>query len=398
MFSIRTISDSKLNPNSLMQSLKPVRANREVLKAHGYGLNNINNLPKTKHNKHASPFSLFSKSAPVSVPFKISHSSSSALTDKISSLGKRNHHKNSLQDFISSLSSKPKPRHGSHKAERNEPQIMPEPITPEQIKPAPAEIVNEPNKIAPTKDTASTTQISAQVIKVTKENNEFVTIRLKKPKDWTFQPGQYLEIKSENSKAKKPAVLAVASGTNDDYIEITGKPNSNPEHANYCLNALVGENLIINGPFGSTFPLHLVTPGSSVFLLGGGSGLTALKSLVDSMPGNVDAKLIYSTKTFKDLIYKEEIEKMKAHGHIISLTQDKIDGFAQGRITQHLNKDAIKPNSLFFLCGPKELVLQTAKLLVQMGIPKESIYGSLPVMAKDGGPVFRGDHPSMIMA
>lgn len=57
--------------------------------------------------------------------------------------------------------------------------------------------------------------------------------------------------------------------------------------------------------------------------------------------------------------------------------------------------DVIKPNVLVFICGPKELVLETAKILVEMGVPRKSIYGSLPTTAKDGGPVYRGDHPMM---
>lgn len=238
-------------------------------------------------------------------------------------------------------------------------------------------------------------QFEAQITDIINQNNEFKTIRLKKPTSWKFMPGQYLEITLAGSQAKKPAILAIASGINDDYIEITAKPNSNPEHSNYCLNALVGDHLIVSAPLGSYYPIDLISPKTPVYILGGGSGLTALKSLMESLPQNADKKLIYSAKTYEELIYKNEIEEWKEQGSIISLTQQKKEGFEEGRITQYLVFDAIDPNAFFFLCGSKQMVLDTAKLLIDSGVSKESIYGSLPVLASENGPVFRADHPKM---
>lgn len=336
---------------SVLNKLSPIKANDEIQTIHKYFLGKVSNF--TDHLRKISPFSLFNQKAPSVNPLSLSIAQLTPLTDKISAIGQPTTAENPLQDFIRSLSAKTQP--------------------------------------LPTSQ-----QFSAEILGISTENKDFITLRLKRPKEWEFLPGQYLEIRSESSSATKPAILAVASGIHEDYIEITAKPNANPTHANYCLNGTIGDYLTVTGPLGSNFPFGLITPETPVLVLGGGSGLTALKSVMDSLPLDTEAKLFYSSKTVQELIYRDEIEQWKADGHTISLTQDKVDGFQRGRITDHLANSEIKPNTLFFICGPKELVVGTAKWLADRGFPRESIYGSLPVIAKDGGPVFRGDHQRMI--
>lgn len=349
------IIKSRSNPIYLQK--QTIQANHKMLSTHKLCLCEIKKASKQNCKKSISPFSLFNQKIPLANPYNISLIQPTVLIEKISHLGKPKSMINPLGDFIKSLSSAAKP--------------------------------------TASKPSASS-QFSSEIVGIVEENKEFKTLRLKRPKDWNFIPGQYLEIRGENSSATKPAILAIASSVNDDYIEITAKPNQNPSHANYCLNGSIGEHLTITGPLGSNFPLNLISDSTPVLVLGGGSGLTALKSVMESLPFGTDSKLIYSSKTTQELIYPEEIEKWKSLGHTITLTQDQAAGFEQGRITEHLKNSVIKPNTLVFICGPKELVLETAKLLSELGIPRESIFGSLPATAKDGGPVYRGDHPKMI--
>lgn len=242
------------------------------------------------------------------------------------------------------------------------------------------------------KSTASS-QFSTKVIGTKTQTQGLKTLRIKCPKGWNFQPGQYVEIRSK--KSANPAILAIASGVKDGYIEFTGMPSDNPAHPNYCLNCQSGDQLLITGPLGSSFPLHLVTSDTPLLVLGGGTGITALQSVMRSLPKNTETQLIYSAKSTEHLLYKKRCEKWKAQGHVISLTQEKAKGYDVGRITEHLNHADLSSNTLVFICGPMELVLETAKKLIEMGVSSERIYGSLPYAAKDGGPVFRGDHPKM---
>ncbi|WP_068469262.1 FAD-dependent oxidoreductase [Candidatus Protochlamydia phocaeensis] len=340
-----------------------IKAGHAILNIHHFGLKILERL---NHNKPSLSLScLFGSSSLQKTwnqEFKLLSSSDFASVSKIANLHAENP-VNPMQDFMKSLSAKTQDK---------------------------GQMIQSIEK----KD-LSTYQFSSQILDVVSENGEFRTIRLQRPKDWDFQPGQYVEIRGK--EGSKPAILAIASGIGDDYIEITAKPNINPDHANYCLNRIPGEELLITGPLGSNFPVHLVSSEAPVLLLGGGSGLTALRSVMESLPMDANAKLIYSTKNAQNLLYHDEIEQWKSEGHIISLTQDKQADFAEGRITDHLKTYDFKPNTLIFICGPKEMVLETANMLAAQGIPREYIYGSLPATAKDGGPVYRGDHPKMMM-
>lgn len=361
---IHNINQKNVTSHHLGHRQTAIRAGHKILKVHRCFLDKKQHLGKT--NKKVSPFSLFSHSPTLSNPFKITSIVPSETLDKISNIGSKQHAENPLQDFIRSLSVQPK-NHNASVDKAEEKAIV-------------------------------SSQFSAEILEVIEENKDFKTLRIKRPKDWNFIPGQYLEIRSENSGAIKPAILAIASSIKDDYIEITGKANSDPNHAHYCLNGRVGERLIITGPLGSNFPLNLITNDTPVYVLGGGSGLTALKSVMDSLSENAKVKMIYSSKTSQEMFYKKKVEQWRSLGHTISFTQDQVEGYAKGRITDHFKKERFAKNALFFICGPKELVLETTKILVGLGVPRESIYGSLPATAKDGGPIYRGDHPKMMAA
>lgn len=350
---LEKIFETKFNNDSI-RKFEPVKANGLILAINKFFLDSLAVIKNPK--KLISPFSLFTSKKEAISTFNFSVAQPSALNEKISEIGQPQTIVSPLQDFMRSLSAST------------------------ALKPS------------------TSSRFSAEIISIVKENQEFKTIRVKRPSDWEFLPGQYLEIKAENSSASKPSILAIASGVFDDYIEITAKPNPKPTHPNSFLNCDVGDYLTISGPLGTHFPVDLVTSDTPVLLLGGGSGLTALKSLMASLPFGIDSKLIYSSKTKDELLYSEEIEKWKALGHIISLTRDNDANFEHGRITEHLSKIEIKPNTLIFICGPKELVLETTKFLASIGVPRDQIYGSLPITAKEGGPVLRGDDPKMMLA
>lgn len=363
---LSNITKQKLNVNCFYNKT-PIQAGNEIIKIHHFFLNSVNYIRKNKVNKNISPFSLFSQSLSLVTPFKITQSTSSDLTDKISNIGNKKELDHPMQDFIKSLSL-------------------------EQKNKSSTSTINQVAK----NETSLSTQFSAEIIEVINENNQFRTLRIKRPKDWNFQPGQYLEIRAENSNTTRPSILAIASSINDQYIEITGRITNDPNHPNYCLNTEMGGYLTITGPLGSSFPFHLITSENSVLVLGGGSGLTALKSVMESLPEGTDVKMIYSSKTEKEILYREQIEKWKSEGHIITLTQDNAGNYAEGRITKHIMHQRLNPNPFVFICGPKDLVIDTADVLVEMGISREFIYGSLPATAKEGGPVYRADHPKMM--
>lgn len=247
------------------------------------------------------------------------------------------------------------------------------------------------DKLAP----ANTLVIS----QVDEEGGGFKTLHFQKPTSWQFQPGQYLQIRSGNrfsSLFKSPATLAIASGTHDGDIQVTARSSLLPWHSNHSLQRNEGQALEIIGPIGIGFPMDLIKPATELILIGGGSGITVLKCLMHSLPAHTQVSLYYSAKTQGDLIYHDLLKQWRHAGHSIALTQETADGFQHGRITEALSTCPLNSQTLVFLCGPTALVKAAIEKLTARGLERRQIFASLPVGAKDGGPVFRGDHPKLL--
>lgn len=234
------------------------------------------------------------------------------------------------------------------------------------------------------------------ILEVKEEGSGFRTIRLEKPEDWSFNPGQYVEITSGNPLSelcKNPAMLAIASGVHDPYIEVSARSSIFPWHRNHALRRGEGNTLHVTWPIGTCFPLKVVKADTPVLLLGGGSGLTALRSIIRSLSSHANLSLYYSSKTRNEILYQNEVDEWKKRGHVISLTREKVEGYSSGHITEILSNKEIHPHTIAFLCGPVSQVQALLKVLLAKGLPKEQIYASLPYDALKGGPVYRGDHP-----
>lgn len=244
---------------------------------------------------------------------------------------------------------------------------------------------------------ASTTALKIQ--QIDDEGAGYKTFHFERPPEWNFIPGQYVEIRSGNilsSFFKQPAILAIASGTSDRDIQITARSSMMPWHSNRALHRGAGQFLEITGPIGTSFPMDQITASTEVLLIGGGSGLTVIKSLMNSLPKHTTIDLSYSAKTQEDVLYPEEVRQWAKKGHFISLTQEKVEGFEEGRVTDHLKFKNLNINTLAFICGPTELIKAVIKVLVDKGLDRKQIFASLPVGAKEGGPVFRADHPKLL--
>jgi cardiolipin synthase len=229
---------------------------------------------------------------------------------------------------------------------------------------------------------------------VIEEGNGYKTLRLERPEGWAFTPGHYIEVGSGNilsEMTKGLSKLAIASGVNDSHIEITARASIKPWHPNRPLRREEGETLQVTGPLGTGFPLADLKPNQKLIVIGGGSGLTAIRSIMRSLPHSADVSLYFSAKTQNDLFYKEDVVRWREKGHTIALTREQAPGFSQGRITNFLEKSDFPNDSLVFLCGPEEMIYASIKLLDKKGISRMQMFASLPRQALQGGPVYRAD-------
>lgn len=244
-----------------------------------------------------------------------------------------------------------------------------------------------------------------KILDIIEEENEYKTFKLSKPENFVFLSGQYVNVRSGSRLSSitiNPVQLAISSGNNKNYIELTARSSMLAWHPNHCLDKKISDFIEIEGPLGTFFPVNNYDylSDKSLLLIGGGSGITPLrsvmKSIMKNLPETTPLKLLYSAKYYNDLLYKKDISKWINDGHIICLTREtkNYDKFEYMRVTKILDRLVLNGNEVAFLCGSTELVKDVRDVLINKNVNPLNIFASLPVGALRGGPVYRGDHPT----
>ncbi len=195
----------------------------------------------------------------------------------------------------------------------------------------------------------------------------------------TFIPGQFFMVSTiVNGKEVRRAYSSATSPTEDGIVGFTIKKEPFGIFSNHSFeNFVTGDVLKISGPYGKFVYNNEEQP---VYLIGGGSGIVPLRSIMKYI---IDKKipvpviLLYSNKTAKDIIYREEFEKLaNEHENItlyFTLTDDTWNGNT-GRLTEHvLKQEIIHDNPLFYICGSPDFVRAMEDQLKALGYPEHSI-------------------------
>lgn len=116
--------------------------------------------------------------------------------------------------------------------------------------------------------------------------------------------------------------------------------------------------------------------GEGVFIAGG-AGVTPFIAILrqlqkDSKLGN--NKLIFSNKTSKDIILKDEFEKMPGVNFINTLTNEATAHYDNRKIDADYLKEKINDFSqYFYICGPDAMIESVKAMLQNLGVIKEKI-------------------------
>jgi len=207
---------------------------------------------------------------------------------------------------------------------------------------------------------------------------EFVTYNTKrfittKPENFYFVPGQAtdLTINLPNYKDKK-SPFTFTSLPDSPYLEFIIK--TYPEHERITkklLNINQGNEFIITDPFGT-----IQYKGKGIFIAGG-AGITPFIAMLrnlkkqNKLEGNT---LIFSNKTEKDIILKNEFDKICELKKIYTLTKEQNEKYEQGRINESFLKKHIKNfKQNFYICGPITFVGELTYILQKLGANPDSI-------------------------
>jgi ferredoxin-NADP reductase len=140
--------------------------------------------------------------------------------------------------------------------------------------------------------------------------------------------------------------------------------------------ARAGDRFELRGPVGGYFVWD-PNPAGAVLLVGAGSGVVPLMAMVRQRAANGDAVrtcLLYSARSWEDVIYRDELERHGQGGDgfeiVYTLTREQPpdwNGYGR-RVDRELLADvAPEELALTFVCGPTPFVEAVAEALVGLG-------------------------------
>lgn len=199
---------------------------------------------------------------------------------------------------------------------------------------------------------------------------------VEKPKDYKFKPGQATHVSINKFLWRGEERPFTFTSLNEwPNLEFTIKKYPDHKGVTKKLHTLsVGDSLIIGDVFGA-----IEYKGKGVFIAGG-AGVTPFIAIFRQLKkdGNIEGnKLIFSNKTEKDIILKEEFEKMfekNSEDLVFVITDEKTEKYYNAIIDEQFLKNKINNfNQKFYLCGPPKMVKQLTDTLKNLGADIDSV-------------------------
>jgi ferredoxin-NADP reductase len=196
--------------------------------------------------------------------------------------------------------------------------------------------------------------------------------------DLRFTAGDGYQVQRSYSIASEPE--------REGEVDITVERIDDGEVSTYLHDVIVpGDQIEARGPIGGYFVWEAGLLPDPVLLIAGGSGIVPLMSMIRHR-GATGVKnpmsLLYSSRTFEDIIYHNELDELRAGGsglqifHTLTRSQPAgWKGFAR-RMDEAMLREVAQPLGLdvhVFICGPTLLVESAANTLVKIGIGSDQI-------------------------
>lgn len=182
----------------------------------------------------------------------------------------------------------------------------------------------------------------------------------------------------DDYQAQRSCSIASAPDASE-RLALTVERLEDGEVSGYLVDELrVSDRLELRGPIGGYFVWDVIT-GGPLLLVAGGSGICPLMAILRlraAAASDVPTRLLYSSRSFEDVIYRRELDRLAASGndlkvlHTLTRAQpSEWPGYRRRIDAQMLAEVGFPPDQhpLTFVCGPTTLVESVAEALVGLG-------------------------------
>lgn len=228
------------------------------------------------------------------------------------------------------------------------------------------------------------------VVEIRQETPTVKSLVLDLP-DWTMHlAGQHVDVRltaEDGYQAQRS--YSIASAPEDEHLMLTVECIDDGEVSPYLTDVLqVGYQLELRGPIGGYFVWNAADArddGTPLLLVAGGSGIAPLMAMIRHRARSnktVPTKLLYSSRSYDDVIYRDELDRFAASDptlrvvHTLTRRQpENWTGYGR-RIDRRMLTETAWHRSerpLAYTCGPTALVETVASYLQEFGYEPERI-------------------------
>jgi len=218
----------------------------------------------------------------------------------------------------------------------------------------------------------------ADVVDLIAETARVKTLALDIPGWQGHRTGQHVDVRlTAEDGYQVERSYSIASAPNGTRVELTVERLDDGEVSPYLTDELrPGDRLELRGPVGGYFAWEPAL-GGPVLLVGGGSGIVPLMAMIRERARagvDVDMRLIFSSRSWDSIIYRDELQRLSGSGLTVAhtLTRSQPEGWTgyarrvDAEMLSEIGPDA-GTNPHVYVCGPTPFVEAVATALVGLG-------------------------------
>jgi propane monooxygenase reductase component len=212
-----------------------------------------------------------------------------------------------------------------------------------------------------------------QILKVEPVTHDVRRFTVQKPESYRFAPGQATLVsidRPEWQKKKRPFTFTSLNDWPD--LEFTTKIYQDHHGVTEQLGSLeAGDRLLIEDPWGT---IQYKGPGT---FIAGGAGVTPFIAILRQLArdgGLAGNTLLFSNKTARDIILRDEFEAMQGLRCVFTVTHEPDPALENRRIDRAFLEDHVADFAQhFYVCGPKPMVADLKDHLQALGASADAV-------------------------
>jgi len=218
----------------------------------------------------------------------------------------------------------------------------------------------------------------AEVVDLVAETPRVKTIVFDVPEWPGHRAGQHVDIRltaEDGYRAERS--YSIASAPDGMRIGLTVERLDDGEVSPYLTDQLrAGDRIELRGPVGGYFVWE-PAQGGPLFLVAGGSGVAPLMAMLRlraSAGSDVETRLLFSSRSWDEIIYRDELERLREDGVVVAhtLTRSQPEGWSgyARRVDREMLADVgpgTEHDPRVYVCGPTAFVEVVAENLIGLG-------------------------------